>query len=109
MRDISQSEAMFQPADLGGTPLLFSSEPLLRASIPEGWYVYDLRSSPTSEGRPVTLETSVVMGFAGTVLSPTPLKERMEPRRYLNGLLTVGDTSITLEQFCQEHRIRLDS
>ena len=104
MRRIDIRKERLQYAELFGKPVLFSSQPVQRDTVPEGWHCYDLRGAPRHPERPVTLEDKVGIDYAGTVLSPTPLKrEGTKTRRLKDPVFTQEE--ITLEEFCQENNL----
>ena len=104
MLRIDIRENRLRQAELFGKPVLFSSQPVQRYTVPESWHCYDLRGAPRHPERPVTLEDKVDVDYAGTVLSPTPLKrETVKARRLKDPVFTQEE--ITLEEFCQEHKL----
>ena len=104
MLRIDVRENRLRYAELFGKPVLFSSQPVQRDTVPEGWHCYDLRGAPRHPERPVTLEDKVGIDYAGTVLSPTPLKrEGTKTRRLKDQIFTQEE--ISLEEFCQENNL----
>ena len=51
-----------------------------RSSVPEGWYVYEIRHS--SNGSPISVENNVCCNFYGTFLTKKPIKFRKDKDYY---------------------------
>ena len=64
----------FQRIELLGLPALFSNGRIDRNALPEGLHAYDLRGSDDDPGMPVTLESSVVVNHAATVITAKPVE-----------------------------------
>ena len=48
--DIYKDE--FQAARLFGTPVLYTTRPVPREDVPQGWYCYDLRGTVNAPAHP---------------------------------------------------------
>ncbi|MDD3778441.1 MAG: hypothetical protein PHU76_01785 [Synergistaceae bacterium] len=103
---VNAREETFQEVELFGNPALFTNSRIDSDTVPDGWYCYDLRGSDYDPGRPVTVEPRVVVNHAGSVLTHEPVKFRknQDSRRLRDGLNFVGG-NVTLEQFCEEHKL----
>ena len=96
-----------QHIEIFGKPALFTNWLIARNTVPPGWYCYDLRGSDRNPGKPVTLEDSVAVNHAGTILSPTALKKSDTAFRRMGGKLNLLGECLTLSEFCEEHNIKL--
>ena len=96
----------YQEVEIFDVPALFSNGRIATADIPEGLYRYDLRGSDDDPGMPVTVEQSVMVNHAGTILTPKPLELGEDGRLTLTedeGLNFVGG-EISAYQFLNEQR-----
>ena len=57
-----------QHIELLGKPALFSDSRVDRSTVPDGWYVYDLRGSDYDPDLISTLEARVIVNYAGSIL-----------------------------------------
>lgn len=104
-----QANAMteeFEYIELFGKPVLFTNARVDKATVPEGWYRYNIRGSDYDLGTFCTLEREVGVNHAGTILSPEeihfmPGKDYMPIDESQNFL---GET-MTLSEFCVRHRL----
>ena len=62
-----------QHIELLGKPALFSDSRMDRSTVPDGWYVYDLRGSDYDPDLISTLEARVIVNYAGSILTPEPV------------------------------------
>lgn len=62
-----------QHIELLGKPALFSDSRVDRSTVPDGWYVYDLRGSDYDPDLISTLEARVIVNYAGSILTPEPV------------------------------------
>lgn len=62
-----------QHIELLGKPALFSDSRVNRSTVPDGWYVYDLRGSDYDPDLISTLEARVIVNYAGSILTPEPV------------------------------------
>lgn len=72
-------EEEFEHIELFGKPALFSNHRIDRDTVPEGFYLYDLRGSGCGLGRPITMENRVA-DHAGAVLTAEPVKFQKRKR-----------------------------
>jgi len=54
---------------------VLTSERVDRSTVPDGWYVYEIRHSDDG-GNPITVENNVVCNFYGTFITKHPIKFR---------------------------------
>ena len=102
---IDARKETYEHVELFGKPALFTDSRISRFTVPRGWFCYDLRGSDYDPGRPIMVESCVVVNHAGSILTPTDLKlkQRKDNRiRIRDGLNFLGEC-LTLEQFCEEH------
>lgn len=94
----------YEHIELFEKPALFSNGRIIRESVPEGWFCYDLRGSDYDPGRPIQIEESVAVNHAGTVLTPEPVKfyRGKDTRKLRDGLNFLGE-HMTLAEFCEHH------
>ena len=93
----------YEYIELFGKPGLFTNARIDRDTVPEGWYAYDLRGSDYDPGVPVTVEPSVVVNHAGTILTHEPISFPKEGFKRLNGRLDFADAyHLSLQEFCEE-------
>lgn len=92
----------YEYIELFGKPGLFTNSRIDRDTVPEGWYAYDLRGSDYDPGEPVTVEPSVVVNYAGTVLLHEPITIPKERFKRLRGRLDFCGYHLTLKDFCEE-------
>ena len=93
----------YEYIELFGKPGLFTNARIDRDTVPEGWYAYDLRGSDYDPGEPVTVEPSVVVNHAGTILTHEPISFPKEGFKRLNGQLDFADAyHLSLREFCDE-------
>lgn len=96
-------EETFEHIELFGEPALFTDGRIDRNTVPEGLHCYDLRGSDDDPGRPATVENSVAVNHAGTVLTPAPVKfAKGRDYRLINGKLNFLGEDMTLAAFCRE-------
>lgn len=60
----------FEHIEIFGKPVLFTNARVDKATVPEGWYRYNIRGSDYDPGSFGTLEREVGVNHAGTILSP---------------------------------------
>ena len=86
-------------------PGLFSNGRLRDEDVPEGLYRYDLRGSDYDPGQPVTVEKTVVVNHAASVLMAEELDLGAEGRLYLGeeGLNFTG-AELTVREFMEEQQ-----
>lgn len=52
----------------------FSESRIDKSTIPDGWYVYEIRGSDYDYERPTTIENRVIVNFCGSFITQTPIK-----------------------------------
>ena len=96
----------FQHIELFDKFALFTNARIVRSTVPEGWYCYDIRGSDDDPGELCYMEENVVVNHAGSVLMPEklamPKSGRLDVRDEL-GFLDEGD--MTLREFCEAHQL----
>lgn len=100
---VNAREETMEHIEIFKKPALFTNGRIDKDSVPEGWHCYDLRGSDFDPGHPSTLEDTVVVNHAGSVLSPTPLKRPSTEFRPLKGTLNFLGEDMTLAAFCEQH------
>lgn len=101
--NINIREDQMQHAELFGKPVLYTNGHIPRDSVPDGWYCYDMRGLDKAPGEPATLEDQVGVNYAGTVLSPVPLKKAETKVRRINGKFILHGEPLNLKTFCEKH------
>ena len=99
----------YEHIELFGKPALFTNSRIDRTTVPVGSYCYDLRGSGYDPGRPVSIENKVTVNHAGAVLTPEPVTISKEGFRRLRDNINFLGESLTLADFCDEHKITLAS
>jgi len=64
----------YEAVEYLGKPALFTDERIDRATLPEGLFCYDLRGSDDDPGQPATIEESVTVNHAGSLIMSEPLE-----------------------------------
>lgn len=94
----------FEHIELFGKPVLFTNDRVDKATVPKGWYRYNIRGSDSDPGSFGTLECEVAVNHAGTILSseeiPFPKGKDYKPIRGSQNFL--GE-DMTLAEFCACH------
>jgi hypothetical protein len=99
---VNAREEEYEYVELFGKPGLFTNARIDRDTVPEGWYAYDLRGSDYDPGEPVTVEPSVVVNHAGTILTHELISFPKEGFRRLKGKLDFADSyNLSLAEFCE--------
>ncbi|MDR0851740.1 MAG: hypothetical protein LBN36_04545 [Clostridiales Family XIII bacterium] len=96
-------EAEFETVELFGKTALFTNSRIDRDSVPEGYFVYDLRHGDS--GNPVAVEPFVGANHAGTVIMTEPLKFKKADEQYRRigrGLNFIGE-NVSFEEFAAEY------
>jgi hypothetical protein len=81
LRPRNAMEEGFEEAIVRGEPSLFTPTRIKRDTVPEGYYVYDLRHDDEDWGEVATIEKRVVVNHYGTVI--TPFEIELPPEGYL--------------------------
>ncbi len=105
---VNAREEQFEHIELFGKPALFTNSRINRATVPEGFHCYDLRGSDYDPGKPLTVEHSVVVNHAATVLTAEPVKfQKDKDFRRISGKLNFLGENISLATFCDVHGMTL--
>lgn len=105
---VNAREEQFEHIELFGKPALFTNSRINRASVPEGFHCYDLRGSDYDPGKPLTVEHSVGVNHAATVLTAEPVKfQKGKDFRRISGKLNFLGEHISLATFCEVHGMTL--
>lgn len=70
---IPENTKRYQEVEIFDIPALFSNGRIAAEDIPDGLFCYDLRGSDYDPGEPVTVERSVMVNHAGSILTAKPL------------------------------------
>ena len=73
--DVNIYKDQMQKAYLFGTAVLYSPQPIPWEDIPQDWLGYELRGTVQFPDEPYALEDTASYNYAGSVLSPLPLKK----------------------------------
>jgi hypothetical protein len=106
-KTVNARKEEYEHIELFGKPALFTNSRIDRTTVLEGFYCYDLRGSDYDPGRPMTIEKQVAVNHAGAVLTPEPVTIPKEGFRRLRGNINFLGESLTLADFCEEHKITL--
>lgn len=104
---VNARDEKFELAELFGKPALFTNSRIDRDTMPEGFYCYDLRGSDYDPGKPVTVEKSVSVNFAGAVLMPESLDFKGKELRRVSGKLNFLGAERSLAKFCDDKGLTL--
>lgn len=94
-----------QKAYLFGTAVLYSEKPIPREDVPQHWSSYELRGTVQRPDTPYALEDQASYNFAGSILSPLPLKADSAKSRLLKGKFELTSEYVRLAEFCSEYQI----
>lgn len=101
-------EEKFKHIELFGKPALFTDSRIDRATVPAGFYCYDLRGADRHPEKPSTVENNVTVNHAGTVLTTEPVGfENGEDYKQISGKLKFLRKNLDLTQFCEIHGLTL--
>lgn len=90
----------YAPILLFDKPMLFTESRVKQEELPEGLHCYDLRGGDDDPGRPVTLEASVAVNHAGSIISAEPIN--LPEAGYIElgeGPDFLGDKEISLREY----------
>ena len=93
-------------ARLFGASVLYSTKPIPREDVPQGWYCYDLRGTARHPDEPHALVNVAEENHAGSILSYLPLKNGRSQYRLVKDMFQMTGTYPTLAEFCAEEKIR---
>ena len=92
-------------ARLFGAPVLYSTQPIPREDVPQGWYCYDLRGTVRHPNEPHSLVDRAEENHAGSILSYLPLKNGRSQFRLVKDMFQMTGTNPTLADFCAAENI----
>ena len=104
--DVNIYKDQMQKAYLFGTAVLHSDKPIPQEDVPQYWFRYDLRGTDRQPDRPYALVDQADQNYAGSILSPLPLKKGTAQSRLVKDKLELTDEYIRLADFCSEHHIQ---
>lgn len=90
---------------LFGQSVLYTTQPVPREEVPEGWYCYDLRGTAGDPERPRELVDRAGQNFAGTILSDVPLMRGHTQSKLVRDNFWLTGVPATLADFCAEEGI----
>ena len=93
-------------ARLFGAPVLYSTQPIPREDVPQGWYCYDLRGTARHPDEPHALVDMAEENHTGSILSYLPLKKARSQFRLVKDMFQMTGTNPSLAEFCAEEKIR---
>ena len=93
-------------ARLFGTPVLYSTQPILREDVPQGWYCYDLRGTIRRPDEPHALVDKAEGNHVGSILSCQPLKSGRSQFRLVKNQFQLTGQQRSLSDFCAAEHIR---
>lgn len=71
----------FELVTVFGHPMIFSSYRIDRKTVPEGFYVYEIRHDDECAGDPVEISEHILVNFWGTVISNVPVEMTESSRK----------------------------
>ncbi len=96
----------YEHIELFGKPVLFTTARVEQATVPKGWYRYEIRGSDYDPGEFCTIEQRVIVNHAGTILSPEEISLCDDgDRRYIQDQADFLDEYMTLAEFCTCHNL----
>lgn len=66
-------ELVYEKVKVLGKEGLFTSERVDRDSVPDGWFMYEVRHDDNSWGDPIEIGLGICVNFFGTLLMKEPL------------------------------------
>lgn len=105
---VNAMKEKFEHIELFGKPVLFTNYRIAPDTVPENWFVYDLRGGGNDPGIPVALETKVIVNHAGSILTPEqiPFLKGKNYRSVKNRLNFIGE-GLTLIDFCRRYSLSI--
>ena len=94
-----------QKAYLFGHAVLYSGEHIPQEDVPQYWSCYELRGTRAGPDKPYALVDMAMEHFAGSILSPLPLKKGAAQSRLIRDKLELTPEYVQLTQFCSEYQI----
>ncbi|MEG1578870.1 MAG: LPD28 domain-containing protein, partial [Oscillospiraceae bacterium] len=105
---VNAREERFESVELFDKPALLTNSRINRDTVPQGFYCYDLRGSDYDPGKPVTVENSVMVNHAATVLTAEPIKfQKDKDFRRISGKLNFLGEHLDLVTFCEQNSLSL--
>lgn len=101
--DVNIYKDQMQKAFLFGTAVLYSDKPIPQEDVPKYWSSYDLRGTDRQPDRPYALVDQADHNYAGSILSPLPLKKDTAQSRLVKDKLELTGKFIRLTDFCDEY------
>lgn len=92
-------------ARLFGTSVLYSTQPIPREDVPQGWYCYDLRGTARHPDEPHALVDKTKENHTGSVLSRLPLKNGRSQYRLVKNMFQMTGTNPSLAEFCAAENV----
>ena len=92
-------------AHLFGASVLYSTQPIPREDVPQGWYCYDLCGTAQDPNRPYRLVDQAEKNLAGSVLSYLPLKNGRSQSRLVKDMFRLEGVSVSLKKFCADEKL----
>ena len=74
MTPINANDETYAKGKFRGKDVLYTEKRILSASIPKGYYRYEIRHSDQNENKPVELARSIVVNFWGTMITNEPIQ-----------------------------------
>lgn len=94
----------FEHIELFGKPVLFTNARVDKATVPKGWYRYNIRGSDYDPGNFGTLEREVGVNHAGTIISPEEIPfPKGKDYKPIRGSQNFLGEDMTLAEFCECH------
>lgn len=103
--NVSIYEDELQNVWLFGQSVLYSTQPIPREEVPDGWYCYDLRGTVENPSRPYELVGQAGQNFAGSILSAVPLMRGRTQSKLVQDNFWLTAVPATLADFCAEEGI----
>ena len=89
-----------QKAYLFGATVLYSDKPIPPEDVPQGWFSYEFRGTIQHPDEPYALEDKASYSYAGSVLSPLPLKKGTAQSRLVKDKFLLTSEQTSLAGFC---------
>jgi hypothetical protein len=99
-KEMDANTEKFEHIELFGKSALFTNNRIDRSTVPGGYYAYDLRHGDSGDFS--TVEPTVRVNHAGTVITTVALKFKNESDKYKkvkNAINFLDDDEMTLAEF----------
>ncbi len=103
--DVNIYKDQMQRACLFGTAVLYSDRRIPSEDVPQNWFTYEFRGTVQYPDQPYALEDKASYNYAGSVLSPLPLKNGAARSRLVKGKLLLISEQVSLAEFCERENI----